>query len=357
MLIPPMPYDQWEGERLGASADDRDARRRLDHLERYLAHLRIARHHFGEAVRGVPDPLDQVLSEGYSSLDGLRQELGSHIQGRRRAPHPEREGQKEVLVFVDECGSPRLHASTDDFGAFAVGAVLVAADEYARFTDSWNGWKRSVWGAENEMIHEPNLRRRNGPFWLDGDRRRQQEAVAALHDTIRQLRFVAVVVVIRRQAYVAEYGHAGVNAILPEAPYHLALDFLTERLVFALNGEFGNGRGRLIAESRGPLEDAQLQWEFARLHIDGTSYVSARWFRQQLASGIRFGRKGDRMPGLEVADLLCRPCAEKALDPTSDPERWSEFRGKLCIGQETAHSPVGIKVVPWSEGHEGFWKS
>lgn len=352
-----MPHDQREGERLESSADNRDARRRLDHLERYLAHLRIARYHYGEAVPGASDPLDQALSEGYGRLDGLQGKLGSHIQGRRRAPHPEREGQRGVLVFVDECGSPRLHASADALGAFAVGAVLVARDEYARFKRLWNGWKRSVWGTEEQMIHEPDVRKGRGPFWLEGDRRRQREAVATLHETISQLPFTAVVVVIRREAYVAEYGHGGVNEILPESPYLMALDFLAERLVFALDGEFGNGRGRLIVESRGPLEDAGLQREFARLHIDGTSYISAKWFRQQLAPGIRFGRKDERMPGLEVADLLCRPCAEKALRPTSTPERWPEFRDKLCLGRETAHSPVGIKVVPWSEEHKGFWKS
>ena len=137
----------------------------------------------------------------------------------------------------------------------------------------------------------------------------------------------------------------------------MALDFLSERLVFALNQDFANGKGQLIAESRGPREDAQLQQEFARLHIDGTTYISASWFRSQLIPGIQFGRKDDLMAGLEVADLLCRPCAEKALDPSSTPERWPEFRANLCQGRETANSLVGIKVIPWSPEHNGFWQS
>ena len=63
------------------------------------------------------------------------------------------------------------------------------------------------------------------------------------------------------------------------------------------------------------------------------------------------------MAGLEVADLFCRPCAEKVLDPQSTPDRWPEFRDKLCTGIETAHAPLGIKVFPWSEEYEGFWAS
>ncbi len=352
-----MPQNPEQREHLEAAADNRELRRRRDHLERYLAHLRIAQHHFAEAaVHQSPNPLDHALADGYSTLDGVNSQLGGHIHGRRR-PKNSAASDQEVLVFVDECGSPRLSASADTLGAFALGAVIVTRDEYRNFEQTWNGWKNSIWGTATKRIHEPEVRSGHGAFWFDGDRTRRHRATRSLRETISHLNFKAVVVVIRRQAYVQEYGRGGINEILPEAPYPMALDFLSERLVFALEQEFAGGKGSLIAESRGPLEDAQLQREFARLQIDGTTYISASWFRHQLAPGIQFGTKSDRMAGLEVADLLCRPYAEKVLAPASTPPRWPEFRAKLCQGQETAHSPVGIKVVPWSEDHEGFWKS
>lgn len=353
-----MPHEQEERERLEGAAESRELRRRRDHLERYLAHLRIAQHHFAEATNPrSPSPLDEALAQGHSTLDGLNQRLGGHIHGRRRPKRRTTEDQDEVLMFVDECGSPRLSASADSFGAFALGAVLVRRESYREFEETWSKWKRSVWGTDSKKIHEPDVRVGHGPFWFEGNRSRRRRALDSLHETIRQLDFKSVVVVIRRQAYVDQYGHGGINDILPEAPYPMALDFLSERLVFALDQEFAGAKGRLIAESRGPLEDAQLQREFARLQIDGTTYISASWFRHQLDPGIRFGTKNERIAGLEVADLLCRPYAEKALAPTSSPARWPEFREKLCLGRETAHSPVGIKVVPWSDEHEGFWKS
>ena len=73
--------------------------------------------------------------------------------------------------------------------------------------------------------------------------------------------------------------------------------------------------------------------------------------------GILFHRKEDYLPGLEVADLLARPCGEKVLDPESEPDRWAELSPKLCSRRETAHSPLGLKIVPWDNDFENLIKS
>jgi hypothetical protein len=137
----------------------------------------------------------------------------------------------------------------------------------------------------------------------------------------------------------------------------MALHFVAERLAIALDKLFGGGRAHVVAESRGPKEDALLQYEFARLQLDGTSYVSASFFRQQLCPGIDFRDKKRSETGLQFADLLARPCAEKVLDPASTPARWPELRSKLCPTQETANSILGLKIIPWDERYVEVWKS
>ena len=214
-----------------------------------------------------------------------------------------------------------------------------------------------MWGTDQKKVHEPDVRQGRGPFWFEGDPGRRRIALDSLARTLQELDFTAVVVVIRCREYLAELGKQAMDITLPEHPYHMALDFLSERLVLTLDSEFDGAIGRVIAESRGPLENAQLQHEFSRLHIDGTSYISDTWFRHQLIPGIQFATKDDYLAGLEVADLLARPCAEKVLGPTATPPRWPEFRAKLSPLQETAHSPLGIKVVPWSDDLTDFWKS
>lgn len=59
--------------------------------------------------------------------------------------------------------------------------------------------------------------------------------------------------------------------------------------------------------------------------------------------------KVDNSTGLQLADLLARPVGEKVADPSSQPDRWTTFRDKLCPGTETKNSPLGLKIVPWNE--------
>lgn len=194
-------------------------------------------------------------------------------------------------------------------------------------------------------MHEPDLRRRKGRF-------RGEFGLAAINTlgpVLKSLDFGAVAVVVHRADYVADYGVGPIDTSLPEHAYLMALDFLMERCLFAIDSQFGGGRAEVVAESRGPKEDAQLQHEFARLHLEGTSYISASWFRQQLRPGIKFMAKRENNTGLQIADLLARPVGVKVADPGSDPPWWDVFRPKLCKGSETKHSLVGLKIVPWRD--------
>ncbi|MCY3918722.1 MAG: hypothetical protein OXG38_02795 [Chloroflexi bacterium] len=280
------------------------------------------------------------------------------IWPRRRASGAgTKDPEKECLVFIDECGSHTVNVRRGEFGAFCLAAVLVAAEAYGAFCDRWNRWKEATWGSSRVETHEPDVRRRNGRFWCGGDRTEQAQLVESLGRELAALEFTGIVVVVRRDAYASEFGQDSMDTSLPSHVYLVALDFLCERIALALQTEFAGARGRLIAESRGPKEDAQLQQEFVRLHIDGTSYIHPSWIRRQMFPGILFHRKQDYIPGLEVADLLARPCGEKVLDPKSDPERWAELSPKLCSRRETAHSPLGLKIVPWDDDFEGLIKS
>lgn len=258
---------------------------------------------------------------------------------------------------MDECGSTSLNAKQSDFGVFALSAVIIPASRYETVDRRWKAWKTEVWGDPKRRIHEPELRKSRGAFWFEGRTARQNEVRESLSDVLRELDFMLITVVVHRDEYFALHGRDPIDASLPLSVYHMVLDFMSERLVRALHDCFDNARGHLVAEARGPLEDAQLQQEFARLHIDGTSYVSGSWFRQQLQPGIQFGTKPECITGLELADLAARPCAEKVLAPDRTPPRWPEFREKLCSLQRTKHSPLGLKIVPWDDKYVDIWKS
>ena len=137
----------------------------------------------------------------------------------------------------------------------------------------------------------------------------------------------------------------------------MALDFMMERIAIVLDGELNGAVAQVIAESRGPKEDASLQYEFARLHLDGTSYIAPSWFRQSLLPGISFQGKDVNNTGLQIADLLARPIAEKVSDKRRKPYLWTEARSKLSQGRETKNSILGLKIMPWRERYTEIWKS
>jgi hypothetical protein len=137
----------------------------------------------------------------------------------------------------------------------------------------------------------------------------------------------------------------------------MMLHFLLERAAISLQEHFDGAKAHVIIEARGGKEDALMQYEFARLFLDGTTYLSAAYFRAQFFPGIVFRVKSENCSGLQLADLLARPCAEKVLNPKSDPDRWTCFRDKLCTGVFTRNSILGLKIIPWDDRYEDVLKS
>jgi len=335
---------------LEASRDPRVAAQRRGKLEQHLAALRRAE---DLRVEGGGDEdeatLRNLISRAESQLRTLQRQAGGTVFSRRR---PKKQAAGSCRVFLDECGSHDL-ASSDPYPVFALSAVIVLDDGYTNLDVRWQGWKAQVLGQHDAIVHEPMIRNKLGPFGGPGG----PAVVESLRRELGDLDFTAIVCAVHRINYVAAHGVSRLDESLPAHTYLMTLDFLAERIVLALDSVFGGARAQLVAESRGPKEDALLQYEFARLHLDGTSYIAPGWFRQQLEPGVVFQTKKANSTGLQLADLIARPVADKVGDPTSDPPRWQEARAKLCAGQETKHSILGLKILPWRDEYEDLWKS
>lgn len=335
-------------EHLEESRDPRVARQQLSKLEvsvNYLEHAARLK-----AKSDEPDPeLQRIIERARNDCLQLKGKCSGRIESRRR-PKANR-SEETCTVYIDECGQHAV-AAKDAFPVFVLAAAIIRDVDYPVIDAAWKRWKHDSLGSD-VVVHEPDLRRRDGPF----RGHQYDEAVGALPGILSQFEFTGIAVVVHRADYVADYGTGPIDDSLPEHAYMLALDFLTERVALALDTQFSGAKARFVVEARGAKEDTLLQYEFARLHLDGTSYISPSWFRQQLNPGIEFLLKADNNTGLQVADLFARPVAEKVAKPESDPPRWSTFRDKLCTGQETKHSILGLKIVPWRDHYDGIWKS
>lgn len=340
-------------EEMAASRNSRVAARQLERQERYVALLRQAKsqHQIGDA-----EHLDRAINQGDTELHKIRAAAGGRIMPRRRPTKSTPESSIQCRIYLDECGSHSLGLN-DGYDVFVLGAVIIKNEDHLELDRLWKAWKSTTLGSIDRKIHEPDVRKGSGSFWFGGDYERRSEARSSLDQILLDLDFGAVVCVINRSEYLAQVGNQALDNSLPSHPYLMSLDFLMERLVMVLESQYTCSRARVVAEARGPVEDAMLQAEFVRLLLDGTSYVSAQWFRQQLEPGIEFQTKDDNNSGLQIADLLVRPCGDKVLSPSSTPDRWPVFRTKLCLGRETAHSILGLKIVPWDDKYIDIWQS
>jgi len=331
------------------SRDARIARHQLGRLEICANYLEQAAQIRAESNRPEDPELTRLIKRTREECRILKGKCSGRVESRRR-PRSQPSADS-CTIYLDECGQ-HVVAAADAFPVFVLAAVIIRDVDFAVVDAKWKRWKHDNFGSD-AIIHEPDIRRLNPPFrGLSG-----QSAIESLPTILNELDFASIAVVVHRADYVSDFGTGAIDASLPAHAYLMALDFLMERAVLALDGQFGGAKATLVAESRGPKEDALLQYEFARLHLDGSSYISAGWFRQQLQPGIRFLSKHDNDTGLQLADLLARPVGEKVAEPDEDPARWSVFREKLCPGQETKNSIVGFKVIPWRDRYRDIWKS
>lgn len=338
---------------LERSRDLRVAQRQLEKQEEYEALLRRAAVVRQDSGQPSEPALGQLIQEAQSVRSNLRHQAAGRVFGRRRPKASVPNPMDNCLIFLDECGAHHL-AAVDTFPVFCLAAVIVRESDYPDIDLQFKAWKARDLPSATFVVHEPDIRKKLGPWRGSG----AAGILEALRQTLENLDFTVVASVLRRKAYVAQWGQGAPDGSLPGHPYLMSLDFLFERIVMALAASFNGGRGRVIAESRGPKEDALLQYEFARLHLEGTSYISDAWFRQQLHPGIHFeGKGGTYATGLQLADLSARPVAEKVAYPASQPDRWAEIRRKLCPGSETKNSILGLKILPWDPIFTDLWES
>ncbi len=329
----------------------RAARLKLGHAHDYLAFLGFAR----RAKMRLHDDtsvLNREFETARNMVANLSQKADARIDPRRKLPRPvlvDHLGPRpEYILFLDECGSPAVSPRDKRFPVFCLCGVIVEAKRYPTFDRGWKDWKRRWLGARDARVHEPSVRTRSGLFY-DPNIARSQARISALDKRLESLPFTCIAAVIDKTRFRALYPEGKVDDFLPTSAYLMCVDFIMERFTHFLCHVGGGAQGAVHAESRGLREDALVHHEYIRLHLEGTQFCSESQFRGYLRPAIQFERKDGNSSGLQIADLMARPIADKILHPVSSPERWGIVAAKLYDGAQGRRSSYGLKIFPASE--------
>ena len=343
------PYRKPTNKELTKSRDPRVAQSLLVHQENYVNLLRHAETLLGDGNPASAATIKQLIQTGLQDLNRLNQLSKGRIWPRKR-PQNKLSGDT-CCVYLDECGAHELR-SADAYRVFVLSAVIIRDSDFGELDRAWKDFKTRALGSPDVVVHEPDVWKADEPFYTH-----RRYKLEEMRSTFAALPFSVVTVVVHRDDYLQDFGMGPVDQSLPAHIYWMALDFLMERVAMALDLQFKGATARIVAEARSPLQDTELQYEYARLLIQGTSYIWDGWFRRTFPPGITFEPKTTNNTGLQLADLTARPVGDKVLNKKRKPYLWKEICAKMCPDQETENSILGLKIMPWRMRYKDLWKS
>lgn len=247
-------------------------------------------------------------------------------------------------LFLDETGnhSQQIGAedSDDPQSLFLLCGCLLRATALPALEASLAALKSRYPCAPGTVLVSRQIRRRLPPLEFLNDPELRAEFLADVTAWVSGAPCIVYAAAIDRARHKQQYGeYAG-------SPYDLSLEFILERVAMT---PLTPGRTvRVTAESRGRREDAALRAEFQRLLDEGGRYLEAARFRSRFLPPLVTVQKLAAVAGLQLADLVAYPLAQRLRNPQANNPAFDVVRPKLHRSRKGIWG-AGLKVFPPTE--------
>lgn len=230
----------------------------------------------------------------------------------------------DLVVYADESGDHGMENIDQDYPVFALAFVIMTREHYVTsVTPNLQRLKFKYWGHDQVVFHEREIRKKVGQFSILAKPAANEAFMADLTSLIATTDMRVCVAVIDKIKHKAKY-------VDPWSPYEIALCFCMERLL-AYMREFGQG-GRtvhVVFESRGRSEDDALELEFRRIAANKANWGRRRPDYKYATFEPVFARKDANAAGLQLADLIARPCGLRVLRPNQPNKAFDVIQTKM----------------------------
>lgn len=233
--------------------------------------------------------------------------------------------QSDYIIFADESGDHGLVSIDKQFPVFAlVFGMMRKADYIEQVMRPFTELKFQLWGHDQVIFHESDIRKERGDFaLLRTNRALREQFYERLNAIMAAAEAKFVVSIIDKHKLTQRYRD-------PFNPYELSLLFCMERsLKYLLRHGQGGKNSCILFESRGRTEDDQLELELLRI-INGQStwgYRSEDF--SQLHFTHKFISKKSNSSGLQLTDLAARPFALHYLRPEQTNRAFDVLKPKI----------------------------
>jgi hypothetical protein len=240
-------------------------------------------------------------------------------------------------MFLDESGDHSLKVIDPQYPMFVLAGVIMDLD-YAQHdvADMFGEFKQDLFGRRDIILHTADITRNKNGFERNKEPSFRKEFYARLNELIQSLHFKVVACAIKKDRHLAKYGVAALD------PYMLSLDILVERFCFEIGK--GGDQGLIVAESRNPTLDHELELAFLNLKIQGTRFMKASQIEKRIL-GLNMRSKRENIPGLQLADLVASPVGRHVIGKT-DREDYRIIESKFRKDFRGHHNGYGLVILP-----------
>lgn len=211
------------------------------------------------------------------------------------------------LVYIDESGDHSMDNVDPASPVFCLALTMFKLDDYVnRAQPAVTKLKLKHFGHDGVVLRSYDIRKNHGPFKILQNKAVLNAFMADVNDLMGQDFYELIAVAIRKDQHKSKYSN-------PAHPYDFAMQMALERLIDWAEVN-GMTEVHVIAEGRGPREDAALEAEFWRVINNGTAFRRSDRFK---AVNFRFYcvSKTTNLPGHQLADLAAYAVARQVRDP------------------------------------------
>jgi hypothetical protein len=239
-----------------------------------------------------------------------------------------------LVVYLDETGDHSLTEIDPGYPIFGVVMFVCDSNVYCRnIIPSVYGFKFEQFGHESVILHSSKIRRARGDFSFLINPVRRQPFYEGINHIMSANDYKLLGMFIRKEQHKQKYGTSARN------PYDLALTFALERLVFMLES-VEQSEVKIVAESRGNVEDGKLLSVFHETVKYGTYYVKRERFAA-IDFNLEFVKKEANVVGMQMADLAAYPIARHIIDSNRSHPSYPIVEKKIYKGRGW-----GLKIFP-----------
>lgn len=240
---------------------------------------------------------------------------------------------KEFYLFLDE-SKPNTN-----FENFTLGGVAIEKTAYEKkIKPAINEIKRDCFGNEDVILHEIDIRKRQGDF-VGISKEQQKEFFDKINELFVDCKEISVLAVSVNLSDLDKlYKEEDRNDI-----YYIALQLLMENFTQFLSAQ--EGVGNVYLETTDAANNAKLQNLFHLLKATGTLFVKKEILQARLYT-INFAIKSENIIGLQLADFVPNPLARQALGKKQKPYSVLDgLKTRLYDGNVGMSERFGFKII------------